>query len=160
MRRIINSYINILSLLTLVGFKVFTLVGCTVGANYELRSISITPAETIIKNGLSAQLTATGIYSNNTVIDLTSSVTWTSNNTSVVEVDASGLATSNSAGYSTISANIGSISANTTLTVTPNIYVAGYYNDGVNDVAAVWKDGTRTDLEGVPGANSALMVFM
>ena len=59
----------------------------TVSSGAQLTSISITPSDPTLAENTSQQFTATGIYSDNTIQDLTSSVTWT---TSAVDV-ASGI---------------------------------------------------------------------
>lgn len=42
----------------------------------------------------------------------------------------------------------------TTNTTTTTVYVAGYYNNGSNDIATVWKNGTKTDLPANAGQDS------
>ena len=58
-----------------------------------LSSIAISPDPVYIGIGTSLQLAATGTYSNGTTADLTSSVTWTSANSSIASVAATGLVT-------------------------------------------------------------------
>ena len=83
-----------------------------------LTSIQVTPASDSIVNGTGQQFTATGVFSDGTSENLTSSVTWTSSNTSVATINASGLATAVSAGNVTITAGSGGITGSTGLTVT------------------------------------------
>ncbi len=83
-----------------------------------LTSIQVTPASNSIVNGTGQQFTATGVFSDGTSENLTSSVTWTSSNTSVATINASGLATAVSAGNITITAGSGGITGSTGLTVT------------------------------------------
>ena len=82
-----------------------------------LQSIAVTPVNPSIPTGLTNQFTATGKYSDGTTQDITSSATWTSGTTSVAKVAAGG-ATGMGLGTSIITATSGSISGNTTLTVT------------------------------------------
>src|SRR2546423_1279790 len=67
-------------------------------------------------------LSATGTYSDASTQDLTSQVTWTSTNTSVASISTTvptaGLASAVSAGTTTITATLGSVSGNTLLAVT------------------------------------------
>ena len=84
-----------------------------------LASITVTPANPSIAAGNVQQFTATGTFTDSTTQDLTSSATWVSSAANVATVDGSGLASGLSAGTATISANFGSISGGTVLTVTP-----------------------------------------
>ena len=87
-----------------------------------LTSISITP--TNVSNALSTtqQLTAIGIYSDDSKQDITTSVTWSSSDTTKVTVSdatgSKGLATMVGIGTATITATSGTISGTTTITVT------------------------------------------
>jgi hypothetical protein len=82
-----------------------------------LSQIQVTPANPSIANGTMQQFTATGIYSDSTTQDLTATVTWSSSDTGVATIDASGLATGIGLGPTTINATSG-ISGNATLNVT------------------------------------------
>jgi trimeric autotransporter adhesin len=88
-----------------------------------LQSITLTPAgNPSIKQGGTQQFTATGHLQDGSTPDITDSVTWTSTNTDVATIDASGLATALSVTTSsttTIKATSGSVSATATLTVNP-----------------------------------------
>jgi uncharacterized protein YjdB len=87
-----------------------------------LQSITLDPTGTSIKQGATQQFHATGHLQDGTTLDISDSVTWTSSNTDVATIDASGLATALSVTTSsttTITATSGSVSANTTLTVNP-----------------------------------------
>ena len=82
-----------------------------------LNSIAVTPTNTTILTGTGQQFTATGTYSDNSTQNLSSQATWTSSKTAVATISSSGLATGVSAGTTTISAALGSVSGSTTLTV-------------------------------------------
>src|SRR6266516_1554979 len=86
--------------------------------NATLVSIGVTPANPNLPQGLAGQFTATGTYSDNSTQDLTAQVAWSSSNTGVATIDSAGLATSVAAGTTTITATLGLVSGNTTLTVT------------------------------------------
>jgi len=86
-----------------------------------LTSISVTPATASIAAGNSQQFTATGIYSNGTTQNLTSTALWTSSATAVANVSAAGLATSLAQGSATITAASGTISGSAALAVTPAV---------------------------------------
>jgi uncharacterized protein YjdB len=84
-----------------------------------LASLAITPANISVTVGNTQQLTATGTYSDHTTGNLTSSVTWTSSDTSVMTVNSAGLATGVAPGTAMITANSGSINTHTNLTASP-----------------------------------------
>jgi hypothetical protein len=84
-----------------------------------LVSIAVTPSQPSISKGETQQFTAMGTYADNTVVDLTASVTWSSGLAAVATIDASGLASGVAPGTSTIRATYGGLSGSTVLTVTP-----------------------------------------
>ncbi len=83
-----------------------------------LQSITVAPANPSIARGNTQQFTATGNYSAGPPQDLTASVMWTSNTTSVATINTSGLASGVGQGSSTITATLGSVSGTANLTVT------------------------------------------
>ena len=86
-----------------------------------LQSIVVTPSNATIGRKFSQQFTATGIFSDTSVQDLTKQVTWSSSNTTVVVIsnasNSAGLATGIGLGSSTITARFGAITGSTMLTV-------------------------------------------
>src|SRR5258708_26854527 len=86
-----------------------------------LTSIAVTPANPSLPLGLTQQFTATGTFSDSTTQDLTTQVTWSSSSPGVATISnaggSKGLATSVAAGTTIITATLGSVSGNTTLTV-------------------------------------------
>jgi hypothetical protein len=101
---------------SVVGDTIFTVTDAT------LASIEVSPATPSVANGQAQQFTATGHYTDNTTLDLTTDVTWGSSDGSVATVSndpgSNGLATTTSAGTTTVSATSGSVSGEATLTVT------------------------------------------
>lgn len=95
--------------------------GLTV-VNATLVSIAVTPANPKLPVNFQLQFTATGTYSNGSTQDLTTQVTWASSNTGVASISnafgSEGRASAISAGTTDISATMGSVSGQTTLTVT------------------------------------------
>jgi hypothetical protein len=83
-----------------------------------LKSIAVTPANQSTPSGTTVQYTATGTYSDNSVKNITGSVTWASATPATATINAAGLATAVAVGNSTISATSGGIAGSTTLTVT------------------------------------------
>jgi uncharacterized protein YjdB len=90
----------------------------SLGVIVTLKSITITPVNPAIANGTSLQLTATGIFSDGTTQDLTSSVSWTSSTGAIATVSNTGLITGTSVGSTTITATQAGVSGTTIVTVT------------------------------------------
>jgi uncharacterized protein YjdB len=82
-----------------------------------ISSIVVTPVGLTLAIGITQQFTATAIFTDGSSQDLTSGVTWTSSQPSVASMDNSGLATTISAGQTTITATFSGFTDNTTLTV-------------------------------------------
>ena len=82
-----------------------------------LLSIAVTPANPTILTRATQQFTATGTYSDQSTSNLTGLVTWTSSSTAVATIDAGGLATAVSAGTTSITAALNSVSGSSLLTV-------------------------------------------
>jgi trimeric autotransporter adhesin len=84
--------------------------------------IDITPTNASLASGLSKQFVATGVYTDNSVHDISASVTWTSSVNNVATTSntagSNGMTTATGPGSSTISAALGALSASTNLTVT------------------------------------------
>ena len=128
-----------------------------------LVSIAITPANPSIAASTSEQFIATGTYSDNSTQNLTSQVTWASSSPSVATVSTTaptkGLASAVSAGTTSISATLGSISGNTLLTVTsatPTVITVAPANPtlalGLSQpftATATFSDGSTQDVTGV-----------
>ncbi len=83
-----------------------------------LGSIAVSPVTSTLQTGATGQFTATATYSDGTSAPLFSGVTWSSSNTAVATVDASGKATSVAAGTATITATYQELSSSATLQVT------------------------------------------
>jgi uncharacterized protein YjdB len=90
------------------------------GSNHSasLQSIEVTPGAASAAAGSATQLTATGILSDGTHADITSEVTWTSGNTAIATVTASGLATGIAVGSTTLSASALGVTGSATYNVT------------------------------------------
>jgi hypothetical protein len=84
-----------------------------------LTSMAVTPANPTNRVGTTQQFTATGTYSDGSAQNLSGQATWTSSSTAVATINASGLATGVVPGITTISAALGGVSGNTTLTIQP-----------------------------------------
>ena len=96
---------------TITGSTVLTVSGPA------LLSITVTPANPSIGAGTSQQFTATGTFADGSTQNLTTQVTWTSSS-GTVHIGSTGLATTSSGGTATITAQSGTISGSTLLTVT------------------------------------------
>jgi 6-phosphogluconolactonase (cycloisomerase 2 family) len=125
-----------------------------------LVSIGVTPANPSVANGTTKQFKATGVYTDGSSQDLTSTVTWQSATTSAASISnaagSAGLATSVGIGSTTISATLGTVSGSTTMTVTAATLVSigvtpanpSVPNGTTKQLKAtgVYTDGTSQDL--------------
>jgi hypothetical protein len=83
----------------------------------SLSSIAVTPENRVLATGLSLQYKAVATYSDGSTQDITLNAVWASSNPEFAEINGSGLATSQAAGTTTISATQGPVSDSTSLTV-------------------------------------------
>lgn len=111
--------------------------------------------------GLQAQFTATGTYSDQTQLDITSLATWTSAPSGRVAVDPAGLVTSPQSattGAASVTASLDGIDASAPITVTDAVIVAldlqpsAWIVDDLGDtqqhtVTATWSDGTSAVVD-------------
>lgn len=88
----------------------------------ELVSLSVTPATGSLPKGTTRQLTATGTYTDSTTVDVTTQATWTSSAPEIVAVSTAdgtrGLASGLGLGPSTITATLGTVGGQASLTGT------------------------------------------
>jgi trimeric autotransporter adhesin len=84
----------------------------------SITSLAVAPLNSTVAPGVTQQYTATATYGNNTTGDVTSSVTWTTTQSSVASISAAGLLTGVSLGTTTVKAQSGSVIATTGVTVT------------------------------------------
>lgn len=87
-----------------------------------LVSIGVTPASLSFALGLTSQLNATGIYTDNSTQNITASVNWSSAAVTIVSVGSAasskGLATAAGLGSTVVTATLNGVSASVTVTVT------------------------------------------
>lgn len=87
-----------------------------------LSSIAVTPTNPTKAKGLTQQFTATGTYTDSSTLDITNSVTWSSDNTASATVSntagTQGLGTAVDVGSANISATLSGKTGSTTFTVT------------------------------------------
>lgn len=127
----------------------------------ELTSISISPSDPSVADGLTTQFIATGLYSDGNTEDISTAVNWLSSDTSVAvmapdQSTSSGLATAVAPGLTQISASMGDLSASTSLTVT-NAALISIQLSPVNSILylgvsqlytaiGVYSDGSSQDI--------------
>jgi len=80
-------------------------------------SIAVTPVGLTLGIGINQQYVATATYSDGSSADLTSGVTWSSSDTNTATINSSGLATTVAPGQVTITATLGALSDQSTLTI-------------------------------------------
>ncbi len=122
-----NRYISLIGFLALIGFLSLVascgsgggggVAGSAPGAT--LSSISLSPQNSTIAKGATQQFTAKGTYSDGSMHDITSQVTWTSLNQTIASMSTStvGLASGAAQGDATVKASVGAINDTTTLHV-------------------------------------------
>ncbi len=152
-----------------------------------LSSISISPQDVSVADGLTTQFIATGVYSDGSTENISSAVNWLSSDTSIATMNPgqtalSGLATAVAPGSTDISATLGGVSATTRLTVTDAILMSiqltpvntqlfvgvsqqysatGVYSDGSSqDISALvsWASSAQAiaAIDSAAGANHGL----
>ncbi len=106
--------------------------------NVALTSITVAPATAAIVDGETLQYTATATFSNGTQQVATNEVAWTSSNPAAATISATGLATGQGQGETTITASLNGVSGQATLTVADlaNIYAV----DDQNNLVAFQSD--------------------
>lgn len=89
-----------------------------------LVALEVTPHDPSIPRGLPVSFTATGTYSDASTQDITTSVTWTSSAPAVATITQNGVATTLTAGTTTIRAVLAGIEHTSVLTVLPEALVS------------------------------------
>ncbi len=84
-----------------------------------LTGLTIAPADARVPMGLTQQLVATAHFSDGGAVDASAQSTWTSGSPGVATVAPGGLVATVGQGTTTVSAQLGALSASTSLTVTP-----------------------------------------
>lgn len=126
----------------------------------NLISIAVNPPTATLTAGSDQPYAAVGTYDNNTTIDLTNQVTWSSTNIAVAQVSnaatSRGLATSLIAGDTIISASLNGVTGTATMTVTAPHVTAVIMTPSVASIAvdgsqafvvrAVYANGTTTTV--------------
>ncbi len=87
--------------------------------NAELVELQVEPSAPSLPKGLSQAFRATGIYQDGTRHDVTSRVTWSSEDPAVGTIAPTGLALAQDIGSTAVRASLGGISTETRLEVTP-----------------------------------------
>src|SRR5215467_12986736 len=117
-----KSLPRLFAALVLSVFALAVLAGCSgmkSPGGKTLSSIAVTPASPAhLKVGSTQQFTATGTFSDGSMSDISTSVTWTSGTPATATISATGLATGVAAGTTSITASQGTVtSPGVTLTV-------------------------------------------
>ena len=106
----------------------------------DLASITITPAASRIEIGDTLQFTATGNYNDSSTANITAGVSWFSSGTTIGDFEVGnpkGLLTGISAGSVTITAECGSVTGDTTLTVSEEILDYLRFEDANNELESI-----------------------
>ena len=89
-----------------------------------LTSISVLPASVYVGVGSDTQYTATGTFADGSAANLTNSVVWSSSDTAIATITASGLATSTAGGAAILTATAGTVSGSATMNGVPGGFVS------------------------------------
>ncbi|HKO49007.1 MAG TPA: Ig-like domain-containing protein, partial [Polyangiaceae bacterium] len=121
-----------------------------------LVTLSITPPNPTLAKGLEKQLTATGVFTDDSTQNLTNQVTWSSASKNVATVSSKGLLTAASVGSAKITAALGSTSATTQVTVSSAVVISIALTPPAPSIpkgmtqelmaTATLSDGTTTDV--------------
>ncbi len=87
-------------------------------ANAALQPVEITPTNPTVAKGTTLQYNATGISSDHSTQDITTTINWSSSDPGIATINSSGVAKATAVGTTTIIATDGTTTASTTLTVT------------------------------------------
>src|SRR5271169_1428232 len=87
-------------------------------SSVHLIGVAVTPASPTIAKGTMVQLAATATFSDNTTQDVSTASSWTSSDTTIATVSASGLVTGVAPGTVTVTAAYSGVSGTDTVTVT------------------------------------------
>ena len=108
-------------------------------------SLVLTPPSPSIANGTTQQFAATAVLTDNTTQDVTALVEWTSSQAGVAAIDGNGRATSLSTGQTTVTARLGSVSSQATLTVTQAVVTSIQVSPAGSTIA----DGLSRQFEAI-----------
>ena len=121
-----------------------------------LSALTITPTSFSIATGQSQQLLAQGVYSDGSSHDVTSQVSWSTNNGGVATVSGIGLVSGASAGSATITATYGAVNRTASVTVTAICLQSIFVVPGSASVATgqtqafaangLFSDGSTSDI--------------
>lgn len=84
----------------------------------KLASITLTPANSQLANGLSQTYHARGSFTDGSSVDLTTQANWSSSNPAIASIDTNGLVKAVAAGTTDIHATLAGVSASTPLEIT------------------------------------------
>lgn len=122
-----------------------------------IQAIAITPTSGSLVLGTTLQLAAAGTFSDGSSKDITSTVTWTSDDASVVQISSAagvaGLAMSAGEGTTQLRAAVGNVTASVQVTVTPALISSLQ----VSASAAAINIGDTTQLSGLGTYTDATM---
>jgi len=114
-----------------------------------LSSITVSPAASMVAQGMPVTFTATGTYSDGTTQNISSSVTWSASPTTQVYMNPAGIAVTLAPGTPQVSATLGTVTGSTTLNVNPPVSRFAYVpspDDDVISTYAVNSAATQTQL--------------
>ncbi|WP_421185562.1 Ig-like domain-containing protein [Aeromonas enteropelogenes] len=121
--------------------------------NAVLTDITVTPDTASVINGKSQQYTATGTFSDSSTKDISDSVYWHTDNTSIATIDTAGLATGVNLGTAGVSANLNDTTSNTVVLKVLRSNVVTWGGNSGGDSSSVQPE--LTDIVSITGGSDA-----
>ncbi|MEZ4809961.1 MAG: Ig-like domain-containing protein [Allomuricauda sp.] len=113
-------------------------------------ALQLDPTELELYRGGSASLSIATLEAE---VEQTGAPVWESSDEGVATVDQDGTVTTLAVGTTTITVSVDNASATCSVTVSPDVYVAGFKTINGTYVARVWRNGAATDI--TDGSNNA-----
>jgi hypothetical protein len=112
-----RNYLVILTALTLSCLLIVAGCGQFFPSSSTITALQVLPSNATVAPGVTQQYTATATYGNNSTGDVTSQVTWTTNQSNIATITSGGLLTGVALGTTSVKAQSGSVIATTGITV-------------------------------------------
>ena len=122
--------------------------------NKSVTAVSVFPGERDSIIGLTTQYTATALFSDNTIQDVTVDAAWSSNDPAIASVEANGKTTATGVGDATITASYSGVDGSATL----HVLGAAPTSFAVQPASASVKAGTQQQYAAIVGLSSGEFV--
>jgi hypothetical protein len=116
-KQVHRNYLVIWTALILSCLLIVAGCGQFFPSSTSITSLQVLPANKIVAPGATQQYTATATFGNNSTGDVTSQVSWSTNQTNIATITGGGLLTGVALGTTSVKAQSGSVIANTGVTI-------------------------------------------